>query len=140
MVHFLGEEWKEDVLYSIKEHDRAWIDLDHTPLWNDELQRPYSFIDYPSLIKLTYYRQGIDKVGRQSPYAGLLCSLHFASFYEAQKNVQFHFKLLQQCDHLSIYLCMQEPGINKAQEISWYRNGFPQLFSHLKPYKCKRFD
>lgn len=43
----------------------------------------------------------------------------------AQQDLQFHLHLLKFCDGLSIYLCINEPGMAKAQEHPWYRSGIP---------------
>lgn len=43
----------------------------------------------------------------------------------------FHFHLLQFCDNLSLYLCMNEWGIDKDDELSWFKDGFPQQLSTL---------
>lgn len=152
------EQWN-DVLFAISQHDSAWIDLDDNPFWNDRDKRPYSFIDFPVVPKLTFYKKGIDEVEKQSPYAGLLCSLHYQSFYigakepvaveffRQEKNRQhrlkeqlnlfettkedllkFHFLMVQFCDDLSLYLCMQEPGTPKEEEFPWFKNGFQEIF------------
>ncbi|GGK12976.1 serine hydroxymethyltransferase [Caldalkalibacillus thermarum] len=160
--HFYGSPKRQDVLYAIYEHDRGWIDLDHTPFWNDAENAPYSFMEFPLRPKLTFYRKGVDEVQRYSPYAALLCSMHYCSFFastsepaaeqymqeekERQRliredlhlstpqedaDLKFHFDLLQFCDNLSLYVCLNRPGVSKEEEISWYRQGFPQRFSHL---------
>lgn len=152
-------DYSGDVIFAIAQHDRAWIDLDDTPFWNDRYKCPYSFIDFPLIPKLTFYKKGIDEVAIQSPYAGLLCSLHFQSFfiganepaaiefirhekarqhrlmkqlhlYEADKEalVNIHFLMVQFCDDLSLYLCMQEPGTPKEDEFPWFKDGFREIF------------
>ncbi len=50
----------DEVLYAIGNHDRGWIDLDEAPFWNDTAKAPYSFIDFPVVPKLTFYRWGLD--------------------------------------------------------------------------------
>ncbi|MED1472405.1 DUF3891 family protein [Bacillus salipaludis] len=152
------DRWNE-VIFAIAQHDCAWIALDETPLWNDGTKKPYSFIEFPLLPKLTFYKKGIDKIEKQSPYAGLLCSLHYHSFlvgskklaaiefskqekarqyrlmeqlnlFEAHKEdlLNFHFLMVQFCDDLSLYLCMQDPGTPKKDEIPWFKNGFREIF------------
>lgn len=154
-----GNDRWSDVIFAISQHDRAWIALDETPFWNDRDKRPYSFIDFPVLPKLVFYKKGIDEVEKQSPYAGLLCSLHYQSFFigvkepaaieftrqektrqhrlmeelnlsEADKEdlVKFHFLMVQFCDDLSLYLCMQEPGTPKEDEFPWFKDGFQEIF------------
>lgn len=158
--YFLGLERKGEVVLAAREHDRGWIELDAAPLWNEKGQRPYSFDDYPYLPKITSYKKGIDEVENMSIYAGLLCSLHFASFvqetndpicrnfwyeekmrqqklfteleiedsWDKEKHLFYHLDILKFCDNLSLYICINEPGVHKSNEHHFFRNGFPQIF------------
>lgn len=56
---FEGKDGRKDVEYAVKNHDVGWIELDQSPLWNEEKQFPYSFTDYPMARKLHYYKLGI---------------------------------------------------------------------------------
>ncbi|MBB6672799.1 DUF3891 family protein [Cohnella nanjingensis] len=144
----------QEALLAIAEHDRSWMRLDDTPVWNDRDRRPFSFMDYPHLPKLTFYRLGVDEVEAMSAYAGLLCSLHFSSFQPPggaqdpawsefvdherarqrriravlnepeEASVMRHLGILQLCDQISLYVCFNEPGAAKADEHPWYREGF----------------
>lgn len=143
-----------EVILAIEQHDRGWIRLDYTPIWNDHKEVPFSFMDYPLLPKLLSYKSGLDEVESMNTYAGLLCSLHYTSFnhikrstlqdclnflqYEKERQEKIkmrlgvsdesiilrHFKLLQLCDEISLYICMNEPGVKKENEHVWYKNGF----------------
>ncbi|SET13628.1 Protein of unknown function [Salinibacillus kushneri] len=156
---FLSSKRRPDVEYAISYHDYAWYELDQNPKWNDKTDKPYTFVDYPMQDKLASYERGIDFVQKNSEYAGLLCSLHYSSFFSSdstnpairsfisremdrrkqiksrnrddqnEKMLDFHFKWLQFCDDLSLYLCMNEPGAKKEDEVSWFRNGFRQTFA-----------
>lgn len=149
---FMDESVLDEVLLAITEHDRAWLRMDDTPIWNDESRTPYTFIDYPVLPKMLMYTKGIDEIEAMSPYAGYLCSLHFASFMKEateaplvefyheelarQKRLsdQFQFPdedvvnrqfgLLQLCDDISLYVNMNAPGVSKDQEHPWFKEGF----------------
>ncbi|WP_377889717.1 DUF3891 family protein [Alkalihalobacillus sp. R86527] len=150
--------YQHDVLYAIHHHDRGWKSLDEVPIWNDGDQIPFSFMDYPLPIKLDYYIKGIEEVLKYSPYAAYLCSKHYQSFFRnatSKKGVSFynnenkrqkallhdvkiqddlftfHYHLLQFFDDLSLYVCFQEPGIDKSKELSWFRHGFSQPFYFL---------
>jgi hypothetical protein len=140
------------LLLAVHEHDRSWIPLDDTPIWNDKSGVPFSFRDYPLLPKLLAYKHGIDETEQMNPYAGLLCSLHYSSFFtgtadpaclvfcaeEALRqtriklhlssdelaNILKHLQLLQLCDELSLYVCLNDPGIEKTNEFLGYREGF----------------
>jgi hypothetical protein len=156
---FVGNR-RSDMLFAIRNHDRAWMGLDATPLWNDGQNSPYSFIDLPPLLKLPHYQYGIDWVERKNKYAALLCSQHYASFFnhakedaeqayyqyelERQNRLRVeigdisesennnHLGILKFFDKLSIYICINEPGVLKDDEFGWYRDGFEgteQLFN-----------
>ncbi|AQZ46181.1 hypothetical protein ERICIV_03482 [Paenibacillus larvae subsp. larvae] len=77
---FYGDR-REEMHLSVTEHDRGWIGLDETPLWNDAEDKPYTFIDTPVLLRLAFYTKGLDEVQSKSPYAALINSLHFTSFF-----------------------------------------------------------
>jgi len=151
--HFPGGLLRDETIVAAYEHDRCWTGLDRTPIWNDREQAPFSFMDYPVLPKLAFYRIGIDEVEAMNGYAGLLCSLHFTSFFiqntprdcmafvlgekERQRRLKErytevdealltkHLNILQFCDDLSLYVCLNEPGSSKADEHPWYRAGIP---------------
>ncbi|WP_209123663.1 DUF3891 family protein [Alkalihalobacillus sp. BA299] len=147
-----AEHFFDDAIFAAYEHDRSWIGLDETPIWNDQANLPYSFSDFPLLPKIAFYTIGLDEIEKVSPYASLLCSLHYSSFFSHsndEKGIQFlnaerkrqekikgnipdldhallleHYRLLQFCDDLSLYFCLNELGIKKEQEHPWFINGF----------------
>ena len=43
-------------------------------------------------------------------------------------NLQYHLDMLKFCDNLSLYICLNEPGIEKVNEHPFFQNGFPQIF------------
>jgi hypothetical protein len=128
----------ESTVYAVANHDLAWRELDREVLWNQENDRPYSFVDYPLDLKLPAQRKGIDLVEEYDPYAGCLCSMHYARFLldsvrpeevefregemERQgrleermsekelENLERNFRFLRLCDGLSLFLCLNEPG------------------------------
>jgi Protein of unknown function (DUF3891) len=128
----------ESTLYAIVNHDLGWRELDQDVLWNEEKDRPYSFVDYPLDLKLPAQRRGIEAVEDHDAYAGCLCSMHYARFLldsdrpeevrfrEAemerqdrlrdrlsdgeQGNLERNFRFLRLCDGLSLFLCLNEPG------------------------------
>ncbi|MFC5714278.1 DUF3891 family protein [Thalassorhabdus alkalitolerans] len=147
----------EAVILAVKEHDRAWIPLDKQPLWNEAKQRPFSFTDYPMNEKINAYANGVDEIERINPYAALLGSLHYASFFtsnETKMGKEFyeqeqkrqdklrgrgartgfeteHLNILQFCDDISLYSCLNQPGVSKEKEYPWFKNGFRQRFDYL---------
>lgn len=151
---FLDETRIAEALHAVYEHDRGWIAMDDTPIWNDGHSAPFTFMDYPLLPKLLCYRQGIDEVEEGHDYAALLCSLHYSTFEVIQTSrlpevVRFHdhetarqdrirarlapldeeviqrqLRILKLCDGLSLYVCLNEPGAAKENEHPWYKDGF----------------
>ncbi|MFB4163366.1 DUF3891 family protein [Alteribacillus sp. JSM 102045] len=145
------------LLLAVREHDSAWIPLDASPKLNRENNKPFSFIDYPEKEKMAAYQHGIQTVADKNPYSGMLNSLHYASFYKHNKSKEaaaflqeetarqaklrkslhplpeeeFHLKLLQFCDDLSLYVSMNNPGTTKEEEVNWFKNGFRHTFDFL---------
>jgi hypothetical protein len=142
----------ESLKFAIHQHDRAWIIPDSCPLLNDATGKPFDFIDYPERLKLHFYKLGIEQVDQANSYAALLCSMHYASFYKntfgelgkqflereilRQKHLKtklknphdrllnYQLKILQFCDDLSLYVCMNKPGALKEEEVSFFKKGF----------------
>ena len=128
----------ESTIYAVANHDLAWREPDREVLWNEEKDRPYSFMDYPFHLKLPAQKWGIDQVEVHDPYAGCLCSMHFARFLlDAERpeeiefrdgefgrqrrleegmseveleNLERNFRFLRVCDGISLFLCLNEPG------------------------------
>lgn len=145
-------------LYAIAEHDVGWQELDGEVRFNPETKAPYSFVDYPLEPKLRAYGHGLDRIEAEEPYAACLCSLHYSSFVrdsqepaavefrEAEvgrrgrieqhmpeewlRNTEYNFRLLQLCDDLSLFVCLNEPGENT---FPWYRDGFRFRGERLVP-------
>jgi hypothetical protein len=147
-----SDRYFEEMTYAAYQHDRSWIGLDDTPIWNDQDNIPYTFSDYPLIPKMAFYKIGLDEIEQVNSYSALLCSLHFYSFFTKSKKkeciaflqeeakrqaslkkilpgldeelLQQHFRLLQFSDDLSLYMCLNEPGATKEEEHPWFRNGF----------------
>lgn len=145
-------------LYAISEHDVGWRELDEEVRFAPETNEPYSFTDYPLEPKLRAYGNGLDRIEYEEPYAGYLCSMHYSSFVrdsdepvaiefrekEATRrarieaalpekwleNAEYNFRLLQLCDDLSLFVCLNEPGENT---FPWYRDGFRFLGEKITP-------
>src|SRR5829696_2860897 len=47
-----GPEPFGSTVYAVANHDLAWREPDREVLWNEEKDRPYSFMDYPLRLKL----------------------------------------------------------------------------------------
>lgn len=128
----------ESTLYAVENHDVAWRGPDREVLWNEEVGRPYSFLDYPLRPKLAAQRRGIDLVETHDAYAGCLCSMHYTRFLlgsenppevefregevarqgrlrdgmsgEELENLERNFRFLRLCDGLSLFLFLYGPG------------------------------
>lgn len=153
---FYGIDRKDEVILAIYEHDRGWIELDAAPVWNDQQEKPYSFMDYPMEPKVACYQKGIAEVEEMNKYAGLLCSLHYAAFFlhetasagrqflneeirrqqnllnglaiKDKQTLHYHLNMLRFCDNLSLYICLNKPGVQKENEHPFFRNGIPHSF------------
>jgi hypothetical protein len=149
---------REAALHAVANHDVGWRELDATVSWNEETGRPYSFVDYPVGPKLRAYASGLDLIESESPYAACLCSMHYGSFVrgareepeisfgesevgrrrrieaslsdEERGSLEYNFRLLQLCDDLSLFVCLNEPGRN---DHPWYRDGFEFMGARFKP-------
>ncbi|WP_459503159.1 DUF3891 family protein [Bacillus sp. C1] len=149
---FENKVYLKECIHAIYEHDRGWIDLDKTPIWNNEKQSPYTFMDCPSSLRFVFYTLGLNEIENSNPYGAILCSKHFisfplnqedkemVSFYKQELNRQKrflktltseqhatfdkHYKLLKFCDELSLYVCMNEPGVKKEKEVDLFKRGF----------------
>ena len=128
----------ESTVYAVANHDLAWREPDREIMWNEGKDQPYSFMDYPLHLKLPAQKWGIEQVEDHDPYAGCLCSMHFARFLldaERQEEIEFrdgefgrqrslregmsevdlenlerNFRFLRVCDGISLFLCLNEPG------------------------------
>ena len=140
----------ESTLYAVENHDLSWRELDGHVLWDEERDRPYSFIHYPAALKLPAQRRGIGAVEERDPYAACLCSMHYTRFLtnstkpdevefredelDRQKylragmyeddlaNLERNFRFLRLCDGLSLFVCLNEPG--DSQSPPPYPGGF----------------
>lgn len=134
-------------------HDTSWIDLDYDLPWDDINEKPYDFKTLPKSIRLPLYKKGIDQLERMTTYGAYLTSMHYCSFFKNNTNdeqvldfLQFEIKRrerlrknfkhpktdtdfhwLQFFDDLSLYTCLNPPGVKKEQEHPWYKNG---IFNH----------
>jgi len=146
----------EPTFYAIANHDVGWQALDTSVRWNEETGRPYSFTDYPREPKLRAYKDGLDFLEAREPYATCLCSMHYASLVgDSEVEVRFrereagrrreiesamnaeewanlgrNFRLLQLCDDLSLFVCLNEPGRN---DHPWYQDGFEFEGTRFEP-------
>lgn len=162
---FVGEKYRKSVTDAIYMHDLGWKAFDQQPFWNDEKQAPYTFINFPVQTKAVLYKHGFDAVAQQDLYAAWLCSEHYTRFMlhedadEAQAFVKrekkrqqqiiaalptfdyslfdFHYGLLQICDNLSLYMCLNEPNVTKEDVHPFFHDGIPlspslHVFDHSK--------
>lgn len=149
---FIALEHFESLKFAVHQHDRAWIIPDSNPIMNDATNFPYTFLDYPERLKLHFYKLGIEQVDQANSYAAILCSMHYSSFLEnsftdvgkqfyereqlRQKHLmnklkiphdrllRYQLKILRFCDDLSLYVCMNKPGVSKTEEVNLFKKGF----------------
>ncbi len=149
---FISVEHFESFKFAVHQHDRAWIIPDSHPLLNDVNQKPFTFLDFPEKLKLYFYKLGIEQVDQANSYAALLCSMHYCNlaavsssatakqFLDREKLRQKHLigklkiphtrllnyqlQVLKFCDDLSLYICMNKPGVSKQDEVPMFKKGF----------------
>lgn len=149
--------YRSSVGEAIRQHDVGWIPFDETPFWNDQTNNPYSFTDFPTEPKTVLYEHGINEVETYDQYAALLCSEHYLRFLEKSTNQaarvfvqkeqtrqkrlmnqlnieEYHWKIyydyLQFFDQLSLFICLNEPGMPQEEIHHFFHNGLalPVLF------------
>lgn len=130
-------------------HDVAWQELDAEPRLDGDSGRPLDFRSYPLEEKLEAYREGIDRMERLHPWAGLLGSLHYTGFLEEGRAGDFlererarrrrlrrelergrgwqdvrersrrDLRMLKLFDDLSLYLCLASPEVLAEGRPGW---------------------
>jgi len=141
----------DSVIAAITLHDYGWKFFDKQPVWNDQTNTPYDFTNYPLAPKTVIYTHGINEVEKEDAYAALLCSRHYTNFItqesstyadsfvaqerKRQKEViqsikdfdenlfDFHYELLKFTDSLSLFFCINKPGVKKEEFHFFYKNG-----------------
>lgn len=149
--HFEAPEHKLVLTTSL--HDVSWYETDQVLQWDEAGDHPYDFTSLPLESKLPMYEKGLNLTERLNPYGGLLTSMHYCSFFKKNQNEKIdHFlqgehrrqerlkrkffgerfeddlRHLQLWDHLSLYVCLNEPGVKKEKEHPWYQNGIKTEF------------
>lgn len=134
-------EFRDATLLAIANHDLAWRPLDREVSWDEERDRPYSFVDYPVEQKLQAYTAGLDELEGLNSYAACLCSMHYETlarrfgksaadarfaedetrrqerlrrgmYDEERGSLERNLRLLKLCDGLSLFVCLNEPGVS----------------------------
>lgn len=142
---------RDATLLAIANHDLAWRPLDRDVLWDEERDKPYSFVDYPVEQKLHAYTAGLDELEGSSSYAACLCSMHYETLvrsfgrseaearfaedearrqerlregmsHEESGSLERNLRLLKLCDGLSLFVCLNEPG--RSDRPPPYPGGF----------------
>ncbi|CAM4349819.1 DUF3891 family protein [Paenibacillus alkaliterrae] len=156
---FINCGLREELIYAAYEHDRSWIDLDRIPIWNDAVNSPFSFRDYPGNIRFFFYSKALDQLQSSSEYAALLGSVLYTALAEKIRNedtvpfverefarqssiierlqvdvklLQMHAKALILCDELSLFVCMEQPGTPR-ERYEWFAEGFQYWFGRSGP-------
>lgn len=146
------------MLFAVRNHDIGWRDLDKEIRFNPNTGAPYSFIDHPLEPKLQAYKQGLDQTEAQELYAAYLCSMHYSSFVrnsseppavefrESEERrrtklerelpqgwltyAEYNFRVLQLCDNLSLFVCLNRPGENTYPP---FKDGFEFMERKFQP-------
>lgn len=166
-VFFKDDPYINSVLYAVKMHDYGWDLFDKQPFWNDQTKSPYSFIDFPVLPKITLYTEGVNKIELNDPYAAALCSAHYINFmkrhptpevdiYLEKENKRTrcilasypsitkdtfnnHLEILKFADNISLYVCLNEPGVSKSAEHYFFKEGIP-ISPQINPENLSKIE
>lgn len=140
-------------------HDSSWVRLDNHMPWNTKKDRPYDFIDLPLAMRLSMYHDGLTAMEDTDPYTALLSSIHYETFLQhddrspaktfiddehkrqqrlkkrdtSLQSLSFSLRALQMWDHLSLFVCLHQPGSTADQTHSFYRNGIPSITQDDEP-------
>src|SRR5699024_4679174 len=125
---------------------------------------PYSFIDFPVLPKTVLYTQGVDKVEEVDAYAAALCSTHYMRFMENnthpevqtymahekkrtkrtltdlaidQATFDDNVALLHFAYDISLYVCLNEPGVSQSNVHFFFKDGIPIALNSLLSLNLK---
>lgn len=75
---------REALICAAAHHDDGWYELDELPAYNDDAQRPASFVELPLERTVGQYSRGVESVYQRDPHAGVLVSMHLSGFYTAR--------------------------------------------------------
>ena len=99
-------------------HDVSWKRSDR-----DFQKAPYHFVDYPLQEKLELYKTGIDFLATEKQKQGRVHALF------PNENIEFAHRQLQMWDNLSLYVCLNKPGVQKEEEHPWFQRGIRAVTS-----------
>ncbi len=141
-----GEALSEELVLASALHDLGWRELDAVPRLNPGTGEPYDFLDFPPEEKYEAASDAIERISELHPYAGVLVSLHYASFDSPGRPAEFEeveeerrLELLAELeddapgparirrdlarlrlfDNLSLFLCLTPPGADPASRPGW---------------------
>ncbi|WP_158595149.1 DUF3891 family protein [Oceanobacillus piezotolerans] len=154
------ETYKASLLEAVRLHDCGWRYVDKQPFWNIEENKPYDFTDFPLSAKVMVYEMGINEVEQKDLYAALLCSVHYTKFIMSDSEVdakifvekeklrqekimhqlgrinkhlfEYHYALLQFADSLSLYFCLNDPGVSQDEVHFFFREGIHLPFANTE--------
>jgi len=152
-LFFENDPHEDAVLYAVRNHDYGWKAFDLQPFWNDQTGLPFDFTTFPHRPKTVLYTKGVDDVQEVNPYAAALCSAHYMTFMErgpkkevqqylkkeqhridtilasipgiTKETFQTHLAMLQFADNMSLYICVNDPGVSKKDEHAFFKKGIP---------------
>lgn len=141
-----GEPLAEEVVLATALHDLGWVELDAEPARDPDTGRPLDFLDFPSGRKYEAASEAIERISELHPYAGVLVSLHYATFGSPRRTAEFEeveeerrlallaelgdeapgpdtirrdLAYLRLFDNLSLFLCLTPPGAAPSSRPSW---------------------
>jgi hypothetical protein len=137
---------KASMVLAAVRHDDGWGVWDRRPGWDEERERPRSFLDVPVPVHLAFYRACIAAVTQEDPYAGMMISMHGAGIYNGRYGTQPSLGLTDQGKHKGLveeFVREQEEGyraisaeLGVSDEERWTNYLLLQMYDRLSLYFC----
>jgi hypothetical protein len=139
---------KASMVLAAVRHDDGWGVWDRRPGWDEERERPRSFLDVPVPVHLAFYRACIAAVTEEDPYAGMMISMHGAGIYNGRYGTQPSLGLTDHTKHKELveaFVREQEEGyqaisagLGVSEDERWTNYLLLQMYDRLSLYFCLR--
>jgi hypothetical protein len=67
---------RQELLFSVREHDNGWREADAAPRMDPVSAKPYDFLSYPDAARQEIWGRGIYRFADRRPYTALLIARH----------------------------------------------------------------
>ena len=85
----------DPMVYVISHHDAGWLEFDRDPVIDEKTGLPYNLIETPAEYITVTSKQSPDFNERQSPFCGLMSSMHSWGLYNGRYGLSQHVLIKQ---------------------------------------------